>query len=383
MPLFLSNEDQERCIKSAEAIDVLENAIRQFARGDAIRRPRIDNLIPTSRPEEFFNFSSMEGGTRDPGYYALRIKPDIVSFPLVRGTRRRVTYSYQPGQYGGLVFLYSTDNAELVAIMNDGYIQHIRVAATVALGVRYLAKKHSRTMGIYGTGGMARAIPLAAITERPIERLQVYNPNREHLEQYCEEMTGMIGCKVLPAQHPEEVCEGADIVCTCTTSLEPVLQPDWIRPGMHLNNITPWELSTAVCDRVETVGILIRRAPMSVAGFVDDDFSIRLNVMSYAAGRPEERASIPIGSPNPNRFPRAKVVEVCNWATGEPYERRPDEITILANASKGTLEGDAVGSTGMQGIQFASVAGRIYETARNMGIGRELPRELFLQDLPT
>ena len=81
MPLFLSNEDQERCIKSPEAINVLENAIRQFARGDAIRRPRIDNLIPTSRPEEFFNFSSMEGGTRYPGYYALRVKPDIVSFP--------------------------------------------------------------------------------------------------------------------------------------------------------------------------------------------------------------------------------------------------------------------------------------------------------------
>ena len=383
MPLFLSNEDQERCIKSAEAINVLENAIRQFARGDAIRRPRIDNLIPTSRPDEFFNFSSMEGGTRYPGYYALRVKPDIVSFPVVHGTRRRVTYSYQPGQYGGLVFLYSTDNAELVAIMNDGYIQHIRVAATVALGIRYLAKKHSRTMGIYGTGGMARAIPLAAIAERPIEQLQVYNPNREHLDQYCDEMAGKIDCKVLPARNPEEVCEGADIVCTCTTSLEPVLQPDWIRPGMHLNNITPWELSEAVCDRVETVGILIRRAPMSVAGFVDDDFSIRLNIMSYAAGRPEERARIPIGSPNPNRFPRARVVEMCNWATDEPYNRQPDEITILANASKGTLEGDAVGSSGMQGIQFASVAGRIYETARKKGLGRELPRELFLQDLPT
>ena len=238
-------------------------------------------------------------------------------------------------------------------------------------------------MGIYGTGGMARAIPLAAIAERPIEQLQVYNPNREHLDQYCEEMAGKIDCKVLPARNPEEVCEGADIVCTCTTSLEPVLQPDWIRPGMHLNNITPWELSEAVCDRVETVGILIRRAPMSVAGFVDDDFSIRLNIMSYAAGRPEERARIPIGSPNPNRFPRARVVEMCNWATDEPYNRQPDEITILANASKGTLEGDAVGSSGMQGIQFASVAGRIYETARKKGLGRELPRELFLQDLPT
>jgi len=131
----LDNQDQERSITAKEAIEALEDGIHQLARGDAIRRPRIDNLIPTRRSEEFFSFSSMEGGVREPGYYALRIKPDIISWPVINGMHRRVTYCYHPGLYGGLVFLYNVDNAELLAIMNDGYVQHLRVAATAAIGV--------------------------------------------------------------------------------------------------------------------------------------------------------------------------------------------------------------------------------------------------------
>ena len=302
---------------------------------------------------------------------------------MVYGIRRKVTYSYKPGLYGGLVFLYSTQNAELLAIMNDGYIQHLRVAATVALGIRYLARKDSKIMGIYGSGAFARFIPLATIQERPIERLQAYSPNREHLTQYCEEMARRLNRDVIPMKSPEAVARGTDIICTCTTSLEPVLKLDWIKPGMHVNNIMPWELGPDVCERVDVVGILVRRTPMSVASYIDDDFGIRLNVMSYAGGRPDERAKIPIGSPNPNRFPNAKIVEVRNWETGESYNRQESEVTILANASKGTLEGDAVGSSGIQGVQLAAVAGRIYERARENKLGLELPTEMFLQDIPT
>lgn len=384
MPLYLNNEDQAQCITPEEAIEALENGIRQFARGDAIRRPRIDNLLPTSRPDEFFCFSSMEGGIRTPGYYALRIKPDVYAWPVVDGRVRETTYSGERGKFGGLVFLYRVDNAEFLAIMNDGYVQHMRVAATAALGMRYLSRPDSRIMGIYGSGGMARFFPLTARAVRRIERIQVYSPTRKRLEAYCKEMEAALGCEVVPMETPEAVARNADILCGCTNSIEPVVRPEWIRPGMHLNNVTHWEFDAETCGKIDAAGILARRTPMSIVGFVDDDFGLRLNVMSYAAGRPEERAKIPEGRPNRNRYPNARIVDCCNWQTGKPYRReRPDEITILANASYGTLEGDGATSAGIQGIQFASVAGRIYERARERGLGMALPREMFLQDLPT
>ncbi len=384
MPLYLNNNDQERCITPREAIEALENGIHQFARGDAIRRPRIDNLLPTSRPGEFFCFSSMEGGIREPGYYALRIKPEVYSWPIVDGRPRETTYSYRPGLYAGLVFLYSVENSEFLAIMNDGYVQHMRVAATAALGIRYLSNPKSRIMGVYGSGGMARFFPLTAEVVRPIERVQAYSPNRQRLEQYCQEMKGKLDCEVVLMETPEAVARNADILVACTNSIEPVVKAEWIQPGVHLSNVTHWEFDSETCAKVDVAGILVRRTPMSVAGLVDDDFGIRLNVMSYAGGRPEERAQIPVGRPNRNRYPNARLIDCCNWETGEPYQReRPGEITILANASYGTLEGDAANSAGIQGIQFASVAGRIYERARELGLGVELPREMFLQDIPT
>jgi hypothetical protein len=106
--------------------------------------------------------------------------------------------------------------------------------------------------------------------------------------------------------------------------------------------------------------------------------------MAYTAGQPAERARIPSGAPSKNRYPNARYVDCCNWESGEPYRReRPDEITMLTTNSMGTLEGDAGASSGIQGIQFAAVAGKIYEQARAQALGTELPQEMFLQDIPT
>ena len=140
MPLVLTNQDQERAFVVAGAIEAMASGLRQLAHGDATRRPRIDNYCPTGRPGEFLNFSSMEGVVRDPGYYALRIKPDVMSWPLVDGIRRKHTFNTRPGRWGGLVFLFRVQTGELLAILNDGFVQHARVAATAALGIRYLAR---------------------------------------------------------------------------------------------------------------------------------------------------------------------------------------------------------------------------------------------------
>ena len=295
MAVFLNNQEQEQSITAKEAIEVLEEGIRQMALGDAIRRPRIDNLIPTSRPEEFFSFSSMEGGIRN-GYYALRIKPDIISWPVVDGMRRRVTYCSQPGLYGGLVFLFSVENGELVAMMNDGCVQHVRVAANAAIGVKYLAKPDARVLGMIGSGGMARSFAEGFKAVRDIQTIQVFSPNKENRERYAREVSERLGCDVRPVGDVREALRGADIVATCTSSYSPVFKAEWLEPGMHVANVMSSELGPDVCGRIETVGLVLRRTPPSVAGYVDDDFAIRVNVLSYAAGKPEERAKIPTSS---------------------------------------------------------------------------------------
>jgi alanine dehydrogenase len=390
MALFINNEQQAQLITAAESIEVLEEGIREMARGDALRSPRMDKLIPTSRPDEWFSFSSMEGGTRRPPYYALRIKPDIISWPWRDGVRRRETYCVEPGLYGGLVFLFSVENAELLAIMNDGHIQHLRVAANGAIGSKYLARPDAQVVGMLGTGGMARSFAHCFKAVHDVKLIKVYSPNREHVRAYVDEMEQQLGCAVVPVESAEEATRGSQVVAACTNSMSPVIKGEWLEPGTHVTNVMSWELGPDVCARIDAAGLVIRRTAPISSGFVDDDFAVRMNVMSYAAGQLDERAQIPQSSweaqgikDRSNRYPNARYVDCVNWETGERYQRRPDEITTLATQSFGVLEGEIGPSAGIQGIQFSTIGSRIYENAVRQGIGTELPREMFLQDIPT
>jgi ornithine cyclodeaminase/alanine dehydrogenase-like protein (mu-crystallin family) len=385
MAIFLNNDDQEKSITPESAMDALAHGIKQLAEGNASRRPRVDNLIPTENPENYFSLSSMEGGIRDPGYFAVRLKPDIYGWVKQFGKMRETTYNTRPGLYGGLVLLFSTRNAALLAIMNDGYVQHLRVAATAALGMKYLSRQDSHVLGIFGSGGMAKFFPLTAKVARPIQRIQVYSPNREHLEAYLELMKPKVNCEIVAMDNAEKVARGADILASCTTSMEPVAQPNWITPGMHLNSVTPWELGPEVCAKIDAAGILVRRTPPSAKGLIDDGFGMKLHVLSWIAGTSEERAKVPTGPLSENRYVNARIVDCCEWKSGRTYsdDRRRDEITVLANHSYGTIEGDFGISAGIQGVQFASIAGRIYEGAVKNGFGHKFPEDMFVQNIPT
>jgi alanine dehydrogenase len=290
-----------------------------------------------------------------------------------------MTYTGRPGLHGGLVFLFSTDTGELLALMNDGYVQHLRVAATGALGAKYLARADSHVLGIIGSGGMARTFARTMSAVRPIERIVAWSPNRERLEAYCEQMREKLGLEVVPVDGPEAVCREADILCACTNSLTPVVEAEWIRPGTHLNNVLVGEF-LGVYPRVDAVGLLVRIPPTRMGGFEDADFAIRRFVMTYMGGTPDERARVPVTPPSPDPYPNARFVDCVDRETGQPYARGRDEITLLANASYGTYPGDVNNSAGPQGIQFATVGGRMYDNALRLGIGTELPRDLFLQD---
>jgi hypothetical protein len=332
----------------------------------------------------------MEGGIREPGYYALRIKPDIISWPIITGLRRSVTYCSRPGLYGGLVFLFNVDNAELLSIMNDGFVQHYRVAATAALGVKYLAKPDAKVVGMIGSGGMARSFAETFSVVRSIQTIKVFSPNKAHVEDYVQKVSKKVSCEIVRVDSAREAVRGADIVAACTNSYDSVVQGDWLEPGTHVANVSAYELGPDVFSRVDAVGLLVRRAPVSLTGYVDEDFAVRVDAMTYAAGRPEERAKIPAssarlqGREGRERFPNARYVDCVNWESGETYRRvNHNEITTLENNSYGTLPGDAAHSAGIQGIQFATIGGRIYDGARGRGLGTDLPMEMFLQDIPT
>ena len=138
MALLISNSDVEKVLDMKTCLDVIEEGVKEYYRGDATCRPRVDVWAPAGDPKGYFQWGSMEGTNRQFSVFATRIKSDIAYWTEgENGVKTQEKYCQKPGLYCGLVLLFSLDNGEPLAVMNDGYLQHLRVGATAGIAAKY------------------------------------------------------------------------------------------------------------------------------------------------------------------------------------------------------------------------------------------------------
>src|SRR6516225_3018143 len=140
MTLIINNDDVARSLTIEATMDALEQSYRNLAIGEAVCRPRIDIRIPTSDAAKTYQFGSMEGGSTG-GYFAVRMKSDVIYETAYNGVITQEKYCTRPGLFCGLIFLTAIETGEPLAFINDGVLQHMRVAADGAIGTKYMAKK--------------------------------------------------------------------------------------------------------------------------------------------------------------------------------------------------------------------------------------------------
>jgi alanine dehydrogenase len=301
------------------------------------------------------------------------MKSDVMSWPVRHGTRVEDKYCVQPGLYCGLVFLFSTEDGAPLAMINDGNLQHMRVAALYGLGVKYLARKQSSVVGMLGSGGMARTHLMAFACVRKITRAKVFSPTREHRELYAKEMEQKLGIEVIPCASAKEAAQGVDILATCTNAEEPTVYARMLEPGMHLTQVSR-EFAPDVYAKLD---VCIGGGPSSqvVGGAGIDDSQ---GFPAYLAGSREalSQAKGPARSgEDRNKDFRGRLVALADLVTGRAQGRlRDEEIT----ASGGIKVG---GEDSVKGLQFVTVSSLVYDRAREAGLGREVPRDWFLQTI--
>ncbi len=122
-----------------------------------------------------------------------------------------------------------------VALMDGEHITAARTAACSALATRLLARPDASTLAVLGTGVQARAHALAVPRVRDIQRVRIAGRDPEKAAALAYDLTKRLDMSVTPSASFEEACRDADIVCTTTHSLEPVLRWRWLSPGAHVN----------------------------------------------------------------------------------------------------------------------------------------------------
>ena len=363
MTLIINNDDVAKVLTMQATIDALEDSYRRLATGEATCRPRIDIRIPTSDPAKTYQWGTMEGGSTA-GYFAIRMKSDVVYEKEHGGVVTQEKYCSRPGRYCGLVLLTAIETGEPLAIINDGVLQHMRVGADGAIGVDHLARRDAAVVGMLGSGGMARVHMEAFCCVRPIRRLQVFSPTRANCEAFGREMAHRHGIEVEVCDAPEKVYRGAHIVASVTDSAAPVGDGRCLEPGTHLVNIGGGGLPDAAS--LERVDVYLRfgnaPAPEGHPELAIADEYLTWAARSGGTGGKRRKRGHGVGL-------AGKVVWLADLHAGTHPGRTSDaQITY---SERGNL----------QGAQFYAVAAKIYEGARAAGLGREIPTDWFLQEI--
>lgn len=199
-----------------------------------------------------------------------------------------------------------------------------------------------------------------------ITKVKVYSPTRAHRESFAEEMTKELGIPVEPFDRAEPVVRGSDIVATCTDSNKLVVtDPNFIEKGMHLANCSSKEFSWDIvkrCDIVIQVGTETFGAKGGMA-----ESERHHGWASWVVGSAEQQARIPKRPvSNLDFVDYPTLTDLLN----DPAKRRSsaEQITFFHNL-------------GLLGFQFAAVAAKAYNLAREKGVGLEMSTDPLLQDI--
>jgi ornithine cyclodeaminase/alanine dehydrogenase-like protein (mu-crystallin family) len=131
-----------------------------------------------------------------------------------------------------LIGLFDAGTGTPLCVMDGTHITAFRTAAAAALSTRLLAREDARVLAVIGAGvqGAAHLKLLPRIRSFNAIRLASRNPGHAR-----ELATQHPGARVVASF--EEAVRGADVVCLCTHSGEPVVGFDWLNPGAHVTSV--------------------------------------------------------------------------------------------------------------------------------------------------
>jgi alanine dehydrogenase len=315
--LLLSEEDVKQILTMPMALAAVEDSFRRLADGSALLHSRQRLHLPG---KSYLHYMAAADATS--GYMGMKI------------------YTSSGVGLRFLVPLFHVDSGELLALIEADYLGQIRTGAASGVATRLLARPDAARIGIIGTGLQSRTQLEALALVRTITGVHAFSRNPEQRERFAKEMTAQLGLPVVAVATALEAVRGADIVVTSTTSTDPVLDGSWLAPGMHVNAI-----GANFPQKHELDGAAIRRCDIIVAD-------------SREQSKMESGDLIQMYGDDKRRW--SSVTELAEIVAGKtPGRSNPEQITLFK--SNGIAIEDIV------------VAGRIYELARERGMGRQVP----------
>ncbi len=213
--------------------------------------------------------------------------------------------SERPGRtrHQGVVVAFDGETGAVTCIADAEPITRIRTGCATAVATDALARADAEVLAIFGTGVQAEAHLRALPLVRSFREILLWGQSPEKARALAEQMAGQLGLPIAPVADGREAAERADVICTVTSSREPVLLGDWVKPGTHVNLVGssylgPVEVDSALVARARYVadyrpGALVQGAELAAAreaGAIGDDYPVH-EIGEVLAGRVPARES--------------------------------------------------------------------------------------------
>jgi ornithine cyclodeaminase/alanine dehydrogenase-like protein (mu-crystallin family) len=136
-----------------------------------------------------------------------------------------------------LIAAFDPETGVPQAVMDGEVITAARTAAGSALSARLLAREDAAVLAILGTGVQAHSHGRALARVRRLSEVRVAGRDRAKAEALAADLDAELGVPAAAAAGYREAIVGADIVCACSHSPEPVVEGAWLEPGMHVTSV--------------------------------------------------------------------------------------------------------------------------------------------------
>jgi alanine dehydrogenase len=234
VPLYLTETEVAELLTPADALEAVEGSFRRLAAGE------VENLPRRRAPVEGGLFALMAAVDNELGLAGLK------------------AYTWLEAGTPFVVLLFDTEKAEVAGVIEADKLGQLRTGAASGVAAKHLAREGARSLGVIGCGWQART-QVACIREAVpgIEHVVAYCRSGDRLSEFCRE----VGAE--PGESHRDPAE-QDIVVTATTSRDPVLRGEWLRPGSlvcaigandprrrELDNVVLERAAFVCCDSVE------------------------------------------------------------------------------------------------------------------------------------
>lgn len=152
-------------------------------------------------------------------------------------TVKLVTVFHENHRFGipshqAIICLFDAQTGSPLSFMDGTYITGLRTAGAAALSTLLLARTDTRVLAIIGAGVQGRSHLKMIPRVRQFTEIRIASAHFDHAVQLAATTSHAYAVASI-----EQAVRGADVVCLCTHSGEPVISYDWLSPGMHITSV--------------------------------------------------------------------------------------------------------------------------------------------------